>query len=358
MNSIPSRSETSIGGGGFHPSLKSRIVSVSSRLAAIGLVWSFAFFAHAAGVVCPVCGQTIDEGTPVCPNDGTDLRLLGKPRDEKDTEPVPTETDSNPGTDNGKTISTSEPEGSGGYKRHDDIGSRKIKEEDENKRFLDRRSRLPKDSRTQTQVRKKRVEPKSEPPPPVEEKDKHFFADYERKRKFVWEEREKGKKEAKEAAESRRAARDKLLHSLAAPITSLGARIFFLGEGKHAGPTLGAEIDLHLARYKLRAGLSTFLGIRALPTRNELVFLEGLSVGAQLPARYSPFAVVRGGVGMVASERFYVNQYYLMTAVGAEIGIDAWVHPWLSISPSVGYLRCTVDNAYWHTFTAKLAVGF
>jgi hypothetical protein len=334
-----------------------RICSASATQV-IFIVSAIAFSSHAAGIVCPVCGQTIDEGITVCPNDGTNLKLLGKPVGAKDTDPASDKEANVADTEDEGTIMPAEPEGSGGYRRHDENGSKKNNGEKNSKSFSDRRSRLPKDSRTQTQVRKKKVESKESEPRQIVEDDSGFFADYEKKRRFISDERRRAEQEVKEAGKSRKAARDKLLHSLAAPITSLGARIFFLGEEDHAGPVSGAEIDIHLARYRLRAGLSTFLGIRALSERNELVFLEGLTVGAQLPGRFSPFIIARGGLGMVAAERFSMDQYYLLTAFGTEVGLDAWVHPWLSISPSVGFVRCTIENAYWNSFTAKIAFGF
>lgn len=323
------------------------------------LVWASGQL-HASGVVCPVCGQVIDDGTVLCPNDGTDLKLLGKPPEANgDTEKTAAPANKS-GSDAG--VSAGEPPetafSTGGYKRHDEAGERRVVEEKSSDGYSDRRSRLPKDSRTAAPQKKKRHSATVETSNVEAEDDSGFFADYEKKRRYIWLSRKNAAQVSAQSEEEAARIRAQLLRSLAAPIASLGGRVFFMGEEDHLGPVSGAEIDFQLARYHLRAGFSTFLGIRALEARNELVFLESLSIGAQIPSRFSPFFIAKGGLGMIATERFETDQAYLLTAFGAEAGLDAWVHPWLSITPSFGFMRCTVNNAYWNSFTFKLAVGF
>lgn len=335
-----------------------RCLATASSIALIVFMVAATGQLHASGVVCPVCGQVIVDGTAVCPNDGTDLKLLGKPHDSNAASGDPGDTDSEiPAGPSASERSEAAPE-TGGYKRHDEDGERRVAEEKSSDGYSDRRSRLPKDSRTAAPQKRRRHSTRVEQREIEVEDDSGFFADYERKRRYSWTARENAARVTTQNSENAARARARLLQSLAAPIASLGARVFFMGEEKHIGPVSGAEIDLQLARYRLRAGFSTFLGIRALAARNELVFLESLSIGVQIPSRFSPFIIAKGGLGMIATERFETDRAYLLTGFGAEVGIDSWIHPWLSITPSLGFMRSTVNNAYWNSFTFKLAIGF
>ena len=333
------------------------IAVVSAMLAGAQTAW-------ALDVQCPVCGQTFEEGTAVCPNDGTDLKLLGKkpPPDTDADSDAPPEMDSEASSvEMSSSKASGASTGNGGYRRRDDNDARKPPEDKNSSEgaYSDRRSRLPGDSRTAAPEKRRRRRVHREDPHKASVDDSKLFDDYRRKQRYLWDERRTARLSAAQADRDRKAARKKLLDSLAAPITSLGARIFFMGEGRHPGPVSGAEIDLQLARYRLRAGFSTFLGIRALNSRNELIFLESLSVGAQIPARFSPFIIAKGGLGMAAADRFETDRAYLLTSLGMEAGMDAWVHPWLSITPSLGFIRTTMNNdVYWYSVTFKLAVGF
>ena len=326
-----------------------------STVIGAGNVW-------ALDVQCPVCGQTFEEGTGVCPNDGTDLKLLGKlPSTDTDgTEAPDTDTPDADEDAEKKDSAESAPKANGGYRRRDDSGAGKPVDEKNASAgaYSDRQSRLPGDSRTAAPEKRRKKRVRREMPRKDYVNDKAFFADYQRKQQYLWDERRTARLSAAKAGRDREAARRELLNNLAAPITSLGARLFFMGEGRHPGPVSGAEIDVQLSRYRLRAGFSTFLGIRALEDRNELIFLESLSVGAQIPSRFSPFIIAKGGIGLAAVERFETDRAYLLTSIGTEAGVDAWVNPWLSIAPSIGFVRTTMDNVYWYSVTFKLAVGF
>ena len=81
-------------------------------------------------------------------------------------------------------------------------------------------------------------------------------------------------------------------------------------------------------------------------------------MGVQYPWRFSPYALVRGGVGVHSSERFGGDIAHLMTGIGVEAGVDSWINEWVSVGLGLGYLRTVIGDAYWNSFTAKLSVGF
>lgn len=305
----------------------------------------------AGEVVCPVCGQVFPSKTKTCPDDGTDLKLLGNPAEDDSSD----DTDSEDGEEEKGDPSPSKPSG---YKRHDRGGDRKrtstsesgYSYSDRDSRIKARRGRVSAEERTQREMEERRRAFLKE--------EQRLLDDFERQRTGAWEERHLIRHEQIRAAEGRLAAREHLLNGLGAPLTSLGYRMFWMGEGNDSGAVNAAEIDVNLARYRLRAGLSTLIGMRFLSGRSDLVFLEHISVGFQWPARFSPFALVRGGVGILASERFGADLMYLMTSFGVEAGIDSWITPWIAVTPSMGYERIMVESAYWNSFTFKISLGF
>jgi RNA polymerase subunit RPABC4/transcription elongation factor Spt4 len=307
--------------------------------------------------VCPVCGEIYAAGTEVCPNDGTNLLLVETKKSE-----VQDELDAPEAKEDGETDSPEvEDDETGvvsGYKRHDLGGARHPAEQPESTGYSDRRSRIAKERRgpraDAERKRRKRVRERRE----FDEQDTQLTSEFERHREYLWSDRERTRLAEIRVREGVVAARKKLLNSLGAPLTSLGYRMFWMGESADAGPVSAAEIDLNLARYRLRAGFSTLIGIRSLDSRSELVFLESLSFGFQLPRRFSPYVVARGGIGVLTTERFGVDDFFLLTAVGAEVGVDSWITPWIAITPSVGYVRYMIDDLYWDSFTAKVAIGF
>ena len=315
--------------------------------------------AWAGVVVCPVCGESFDDSLGECPNDGTDLRLLGKdkPPSSPDNE-APSQKEPDPDGANPENAAKSK-KGPILYNRHDEGGSRKIAESEENGAgYSDRQSRLPKDSRMKNAPKPKRDHSTSMEQSRAAPDDSAVLDDFERRRKHSWEEWENIRLQNSKLEEHRAAVRRKLLMSLGAPLTSLGGRIFWMGESNYPGPVGAAEIDVNIIRYKVRAGMSTLLGIRALNSRNDLVFLESLNIGMQWPGRFSPYVIAKGGVGVLATSRSGVDDAYLLSAFGTETGIDVWLHPWLAITPSVGYMISFTNDKYWNSFTCKVAVGF
>jgi hypothetical protein len=337
-----------------------RIGNVVNALFVWSVILLFSDGGVAGTIVCPVCGERFDDKVEVCPNDGTDLRLLKrKDSGEKEAEAHTDSSSSDP-----KAAPASPTEGGEKkeeplrFKRHDQGGERKIVPSKENGGYSDRQSRLPGDTRVGNVVKPKKPLHKSTLTPPPKRSDKQVLAAFERERRSSWEERESIRLRESHIKSDRASTHRKLLGSMAAPLTSLGGRIFWLREGRQPGPVGATEIDINVIRYYIRAGFSTLVGIRTLKVRNELVFLESLSAGLQWPGRFSPFVVANGGIGILATNRFGVDQVYLFSAVGASVGIDAWVHPWLAVTPSFGYLRCVVRDIYWHTITFRVAIGF
>lgn len=312
----------------------------------------------AGEVVCSICGKAFPEGTEKCPNDGTDLRKLGieisedtsgdaKPSKQKKEE----EEIEEPDTEDESEIlpADSDQTQTPIYKRG---GRRRMKSGKAS--YSDRRSRV--------SIRRGRAasheDDDDEELRKFMEEDERLLAKYEIQRRQSEALRQRMELVEKEASKNRSAERKRLLYGLAAPLTSLGYRMFWMGEENDPGPVNTVEIDLNLARYRFRAGLSTLIGVRTLSGRNELVFLEHVALGFQYPWRYSPYIIARGGVGVLANERFGVSFVNLITSLGAEIGIDSWVTPWIAITTSVGYVRTMMNNAYWNSFTFKVALGF
>ncbi len=308
-----------------------------------------------------MCGQIIDEKIEICPNDGTNLKLSGRPLNSKQkAEPSDHSADSSYHQDNHSELSTNNGKFQtlGGYKRHDEGGLRHPGSEKNSSDYSDRRSRLPHDSRTAMPNRRKKTDVGSLQSDRSESEDNRF-EEYKNKRASIWKERESANLDLQQIVEKQKVNAEKILKYRAAPLASLGMRLFFLGEDGHAGPVAGAEIDLHAARSIFRAGISTLIGVRTLPNRNEMVFLEGLSAGIQLPQKVSPFIIAKGGIGMMATNRFETAQFYLLTTIGFEGGIDIWFSKsQTAVSLSLGFMRCTVNDAYWHSVTYKLSVGF
>jgi hypothetical protein len=337
---------------------------------AVAVTWTWAILsvpvsANAGKVVCPVCGEELPDDVEECPNDGTNLRLLEKYKKKKEPQKAPdrsdkvTETERSTESHDGEPA-PQEPEPAGPllFKRHDQGGDRQPAANRESSGYSDRMSRIPADRRHMETVKRLPFSPQKGAHAESDEVDQQLKSEFESRREEKWRERGDPSHRQPWAQKGEVSKRRLLLSNLAAPITSVGARLFWMPEGPHAGPVGAAEIDANLARYRLRAGLSSLIGVRALKTRSELVFIESVSIGFQWPRRYSPFIIARGGIGLTAGERFKESQIYMMTALGAEVGMDTWLNPWIAISPSLGYMRCIVNNAYWHSFTAKLSVGF
>jgi hypothetical protein len=181
---------------------------------------------------------------------------------------------------------------------------------------------------------------------------------FRRQRETAWSLRRDQAESSKSQRQELLARREELLSSLAAPLTSLGTRLWWMSRERDAGTVVAAEIDINLVRDVLRLGLSSSLGVRFLSNRGDIVFLETLSVGAQLPWRYSPYLTVRAGLGGLSSQSDGQERVNPLGIWGGEAGVDIWLNPWLCLSPSLGYAFILDREDKWHTFTAKLSVGF
>lgn len=335
------------------PLPRTRGLAIAAIVVAIGLTNSL--WLHAAEVVCSVCGKSFSIDTEICPNDGTDLKKLGikinvKPESEAQDHGKQATEEVN------KKVSPSTEEDDEEAKPIYKRGGRRRVIKPSSSSYSDRLSRI--GDRRGRNTGQEEVEGEDEKRLRFMEEDKKLLAQYETQRRQASALRQRMDFLEKKSNKDRKAARRRLLYGLGAPLTSLGFRMFWMGEGNDPGAVNAIEIDLNLARYRFRVGLSTLIGVRSLPGRNELVFLEHVALGFQWPWRYSPFIVVRGGVGVSANERFGVSFVNLLTSVGVDIGVDSWITPWIAITPTVGYTRTMLDNAYWNSFTFKIAMGF
>lgn len=301
---------------------------------AMAVVLCLAVPADAGRVVCPVCGQIFSDTTKVCPNDGTNLELLGKPVDDDDSR------------EEGEEAKVAEGGGPPGrYKRHDRGGDRKVVSDGPTNAYSDRRKRI---------IEERRL-------PPEEDEDKkvqplvaqHNTSTPVRESEVTAGVASNLEQETPTPLETRVD-----FGRRGGALTSLGVRFFWLGEGNDPGTTSGAEIELGLMRKELRLGLSSFFGVRLVRSRSDLVFVERVNVGYQYLGRFSPYIVAQAGLGAMATERFGVERVLLARSLGFELGLDAWVAGRLGVSPSLGFTRFVVEDAYWHSFTMKVSVGF
>jgi hypothetical protein len=325
---------------------------MASLAAAIALTG--AVVASADEVRCPVCGEVFED-EDVCPNDGTDLKLDGVPVDEQDSPPPPDDA----GAEEGDTDSDEEEEEeSPKYKRHDQGGERERSGSDNGAGYSDRRKRIGEERRGAEATAERRRKAREKKRKAYLEEDERLRSEFDELRAREWSERRERRYQDWHAEQQLAAVRSQALWGRAAPLTSLGIRIWWMGEGERSGPVTSAEIDINLLKSKLRIGLSTAIGVRSLEERNDLVFMEHVTIGAQKPWRYSPFLLARGGIGALVSNRFDENLTYLVRSIGLEGGLDNRVTNSVVISASFGYARYMVDEAYWDSFTFKVSVGF
>jgi hypothetical protein len=309
-------------------------------------------------VRCPVCGEIFEnEETPICPNDGTDLRRDGRPvkgrTREADAGPVEEEAVPSP-----PEPAVAVPK----YKRHD-VGGERQRTSTEEDGYTDRSRRLGEERRGQAAAAaaaaaQKRERERQREQAAFAEEDRRLRLEFEERREALAERRQ-GRVDDDPWAGRTAAQRDRRsLWERAAPLTAVGVRLSWLGGDGHPGPLTGAEIDLNPVRSRLRIGLSSFLGVRQLADRGELVFLEHLSAGLQFPWRWSPYLVIRGGIGALATERFGESLHHLLWSVGVEAGLDCHLSGSMVLTPVVGYSRYVMNDAYWDTLTLRLGVGF
>jgi hypothetical protein len=316
------------------------------------IVYSWAL--RADEVTCPVCDQSFSVDTDICPNDGTNLELRGiyvKNTNGK-TEGKPGSAPGDEAIDiGGEATETS---GASKYKRGDAKRRRLHKKKPSKRGYSDRRSRIDSERRSAEADRRNRQREKEA----FEKEDRLLMEAFEQRRSQLWAERQRELPEGTKGLEDPDTVREQLVYALGAPITSLGFRMFWMGEDNDSGPVSSAEIEVNLARYWFRAGISTLFGARYVQEQNEFVFLTHLSAGFQWPHRFSPFLVARGGMGFLSSRRLQDDLVYLLTSVGFDTGIDSWITPWIAISVSAGYERCMSENSHWDSFSYKISVGF
>jgi len=300
---------------------------------------------------CPVCGQVFED-VDVCPDDGTDLRIEGEPVDD---EAQPAAADA--GADAAEGDEEREVEDPK-YKRQDLGGERERSDTQGAGGYTDRHKRIGEERRGSEATAERRRKVRERKRREFDEQDDRLRSEFEEQREQEWTDRRARAYQDWHAEQQLAAVRQRALWGRAAPLTSVGVRVWWMGEGLRSGPVTGAEIDVNLLKTKLRVGLSTLIGVRALEERNDLLFLEHLSIGIQRPWRFSPFLLLRGGIGAMVSNRFGENLTYLVRSLGAEGGLDNRVTESVVISSSFGYARYMVDEAYWDTFTFKISVGF
>lgn len=332
------------------PRARGRRFFVPSLIAAIAVTCSIA--AAADEVRCPVCSQVFED-RDVCPNDGTDLRLAGEPVEKKEP--------SAPAADAGaeqEDAGEAEEEETPKYKRHDLGGERERADSENGAGYSDRRKRIGEERRGAEATAERRRKAREKRRKEFEEQDDRLRSEFDEQRSREWSERRERKYQDWHAEQQLAAVRSQALWGRAAPLTSLGVRMWWMGEGTRSGPVTSAEIDINLLKTRLRVGLSTAIGVRALEERNDLVFLEHITLGVQKPWRYSPFLLARGGIGALVTNRFDENLTYLVRSIGLEGGLDSRVTESVVISSSFGYARYMIDDAYWDSFTMKISVGF
>jgi hypothetical protein len=142
------------------------------------------------------------------------------------------------------------------------------------------------------------------------------------------------------------------------PVVSMGVRLSFMGEGAHAGPVTGSEVDVNFIRSTVRVGLSSFAGVRRLADRRDLLFVESVALGVTYAFRWSPFLLARFGMGALLSERFGEDTVHLLRAMGFEAGFDCRAGAHAIITPAIGYTRYSIADAGWDSVSLKISVGF
>jgi hypothetical protein len=318
-------------------------IALAAAITAIAAITAPLAAAAAERVRCPVCGQIFDPTVDVCPNDGTDLEAEGKPVEEEPAPAAPEE-----------PAEEREEGGAPKYNRQD-LGGERQRVDAPDADYGDRRARLGEDRRGDEERRRRLKEQREKE---LAEDDARLRAEFEARRGRIWEGRQRRAAEDRRAAEGFESLRRQSLWGRGAPLTSVGVRLSWMGEGGDPGLVTSAEIDVNLVKTKVRVGLSSSIGVRSLEARDDLLFVESVTLGAQLPWRFSPYVVARAGVGALVTNRFGEDLTYVVRALGVEAGLDCRLTRWLVVTPSFGYTSYAIDAAHWNSFTAKLAIGF
>ncbi len=306
--------------------------------------------AGADRVRCPVCGQVFDDSVEICPNDGTDLSLEGVPVDEERPEG---EQADEPAGERQEDLPAPK------YRRHDQGGERQRSDPSEQGGgYSDRKRRIGEERRGPELAAARRRKARARRLRRFAEEDARLRSEFEQRRAEAVADRQREALDEWRAGRARLARERKALWWGAAPVTSVGVRLAWMGEDGAAGPLAGAEIDFNPLSGVFRVGVSSLIGVRSLPSRGDLVFLESISLGAQLPWRFSPYVIARFGIGALAAERLGERVTALARLAGAEAGVDCRVTESLIVTPSLGYARIVVEDAFWDSATLKLSIGF
>ena len=334
----------------------------------------FSFIALAGKIVCPVCGQAFSDDEKICPNDGTDLSIVGKiddspygetdnqinPYDEKTekNKAEPNEQDDFADKHDSDSSLDEEDQESGKYKRQDQGGKRiRLDGQEDGANYNDRRQRIGEDSNKLDTAAEKRKKAKKKRLL-FKAKDDKLRREFERRKQKLIQNRKRRANADKMAKKGFEELLKQSLWAQAAPLSSMGLRLSWMGDAYSSGPLAGPEIEINLLKNRARLGLSTFVGIRSLKTRGDLVFLQSVAIGIQKPWRYSPYVLARAGVGALLSNRFGADITYLMRTLGVETGADCRISKSFVITPSVGYIRFAVNDVHWNSVTIKLTTGF
>ncbi|MBN2526153.1 MAG: hypothetical protein JXR76_07155 [Deltaproteobacteria bacterium] len=307
---------------------------------------------------CPVCHEVFDEKVDVCPNDGTDLKLVGESvelSDDGTLSEQPPGSPEEPAAPNDVTPPEEAVDGEHKYIRQDKGGRRRRVQPADGDfggdERIDRLRRL-QDERAGVLAPKKRDTESGF----SEEENARLRKQYKEIRDELASKR--SIKREKNSPPHRQPLKTYNVWEQAAPVMSIGLRLSWMGEAREPGPLTGAEIDLNVLRTNIRVGLSSFIGIRSV-SRNELIFLESISIGIQRPWRYAPYIVGRFGIGAIVSERFGETDTNLIRGTGFDTGVDCHLNDALTVTPSVGYVRYVVSSAAaWDSVALKLSIGF
>lgn len=137
---------------------------------------------------------------------------------------------------------------------------------------------------------------------------------------------------------------------------------------------LGRAQDWHLAslevtpmRRYVRINLITEFGIEGGPAarhgdRADILLMERLGLGAQLPGVVTPFIEFQGGVGGARVELFGRNDLALLYALGLDAGAQWAVTKWMYLHAAIGWIRPTFvwpnRTSSFDRVAFKLGIGF
>jgi hypothetical protein len=332
----------------------------------------------AAGMIkCPVCGELFKDDVTVCPNDGTDLKILGKPVSDKDNSKSDTDkpsdkaslhsskkaedSDDNQGNsaaDSNKKKRSRSKKDDKKYQRQDRGGSRKRVDYSESgpsgegrrtermKRIGDTRSFGSGDAQGD---RRKKAEERAR-------KDAEIRAQYAKNIEEYRQEEARRQLKQRITGIERDKGSDSLIKG--APLVALGGRMAFMPEGESPGRLAGMEIDVNFLRGAVRLGLSGFAGGRRVGDRRDMIVNGSLTVGFQQVGRFAPFVLGRFGIGVLMQERFGEGVVDLLRNMGVEAGVDCRLRGGFAITPSVGFIQYAVNDVTWNSAALKLSVGF